>query len=252
MKNISYVVGNWKMNLFAESAVSLAREVFNKSAGLKNSKAWISPAYIHLPLVTSFKGQNFLVGAQNSHWEDSGAYTGEVSPQMLKDVGVGFVILGHSERRQLFAESDESIKLKIRKNLSSGLKVILCVGETLEQREASQTEAVIAKQLKAVLTNDVNSFVAEDNLIIAYEPVWAIGTGKVAKPDEISSVHKFIADFLNELKIEKQLPILYGGSVKADNFVDIIKLNHVHGALVGGASLQAESFLSLIDIAERS
>jgi triosephosphate isomerase len=192
-------------------------------------------------------GTHLLLGAQNMHWEQKGAYTGEVSPLMLKDAGCTYVIIGHSERRQYFGETDETVNRKVRAALDTGLKVIVCVGETERQREANETASVIERQVRDGLT-DLNPDQMTD-VIIAYEPVWAIGTGKTATPEQAQDVHKLIRNLVEEIfsaAVAEPLLILYGGSVKPDNATELLTQPDINGALVGGASLDADSFEQIV------
>lgn len=225
------LVANWKMNQDVQSIKSFL-ETFNEKYTGKR-QAWIAPQAIHLPLGLNLSNK-ISWGAQNASYENSGAFTGETSPQALKELGVEFVIIGHSERRSLFHESDDLLNKKTKTALENGLKVIFCIGETLDEREAGHTFAVIEKQLKAGL-NDLDL----TNVVLAYEPVWAIGTGKTASPQEAQEVHAFIRSII------PATPILYGGSVKPDNVENLLGQKDIDGALVGGASLKVSDFLAL-------
>jgi triosephosphate isomerase len=242
-----FLVGNWKMNLLINDGLTLAREIVECTQELKEAQVWVAPSYLALPKIAELNNNTFKVGAQNCHWEDAGAYTGELSPAMLKECGAKFAIIGHSERRQYFGETDQSVALRAAKAYDSGLDVIVCVGETLAQREGGVTSKILKEQLSVALINLVSRVnQGKNRLLIAYEPVWAIGTGRVASLSEIAEAHSLIASTVKELGFQQQLPILYGGSVKPDNFGEIIKLDSVDGALVGGASLDFSSFEKLI------
>lgn len=239
------VAGNWKMNTNSAEAVSLAKSVREAINGIEGGEIILSPPYVYLASVYNcIKGSPITLAAQNMYSEDKGAYTGEISPAMLKDVGCSHVIIGHSERRKLFHESDESVNVKVKKALSAGLKPIICMGETENERERGITEFVVGIQVKKALAG-VEKL---DNIILAYEPVWAIGTGKNATPMEAEEVHHFIRNVVGDTHGDacKTLQILYGGSVTADNMGDLIRMKNIDGALIGGASLKSESFLAII------
>jgi len=241
------IAGNWKMYKTTAEAVALVEEIKNGVAGAPGDTL-VAPPYTSLvAVVTAAKGSPVAVAAQNMHFEKEGAFTGEVSPAMLKDVGASHVILGHSERRQYFAETDEGVARKTRAALDAGLTPISCVGETLSEREAGKTMDVVKRQVDAVL----NVLAPEEatRIVIAYEPVWAIGTGKVATPEQAQEVHAFIrlrVGAVHGKPVGEALRILYGGSVKPDNVKGLMALPDVDGALVGGASLKADSFLKLV------
>jgi triosephosphate isomerase len=241
-----YVAGNWKMNTNRAEAVALV-EGINRGlpAGAPLDVAVFPPAYLLFPVGEAVKRSPIEFGAQNCYFEASGAFTGEIAPQMIKDTGAHSVIIGHSERRHIFGETNALLKKKVAAALAAGLKVIYCVGELLEEREAGKTEAVLDRQLTEVLGPDVSLA----KLVIAYEPVWAIGTGRTATPDQAQEAHACIRQ-----KIEKMynspsaqaLRIQYGGSVKASNAQELMSQPDVDGALVGGASLKADEFVGII------
>jgi triosephosphate isomerase len=238
-----FIAGNWKMHKTVKESVALAADLKAKLAGCKE-KVMVAPAFTALAEVAKvLEGSNILVGAQNMGPEEQGAHTGEVSVLMLKDIGVKVVILGHSERRHSYLESDALINKKVLLALGHGLEVILCVGETLEEREGGKLEQVLGTQLreglKGVSAADLG------RVTIAYEPVWAIGTGKTATPEDADSVHAYCRQVLASLYGDaeaKKMCIQYGGSVKADNAASLMAKPNIDGALVGGASLKAESF----------
>lgn len=246
---IKVIAGNWKMNNDLNESKDLISKLL---AGLKNSNAncevVICPPFTSLSEASAMiKGSTIKLGAQNLHQEENGAFTGEVSAKMLLSAGCEFVIIGHSERRTIFTESDELINKKIIRALKNNLKPIFCVGELLEEREKNITEQVIKSQVLKGLEN----FSVGDlkNLIIAYEPVWAIGTGKTATPQQAEEVHHFIRKLIENHFSEEfaeNLRILYGGSVKPDNSNDLLSQKNIDGALVGGACLNADSFLNII------
>jgi triosephosphate isomerase len=248
------IAGNWKMN----KDVHQTEELINglKKAldfSLTNVKVVICPPFTSLETAQQLlQGSPIALGAQNMYCEDEGAFTGEVSAKMLKGVGCQFVILGHSERRQYFRETDEFINKKVKKALASGLIPIVCVGETLEEREKNITHQVVTTQVKGVL-KDISADDVE-KLIIAYEPVWAIGTGRNATPQQAEEVHLLIRSLISELyssTTAERLIIQYGGSVKADNASDLLSQLDIDGALVGGACLKADSFAAIVKAAAR-
>lgn len=248
---IPIVAGNWKMHNNIHDSLALAKAVKDGAAGLKNVEVVLAPPFTALRSVYDvIKDSPVTLASQNIFYEDKGAYTGEVSPGMLKDVGCTYAIIGHSERRKYFNERDEDVNLKVKKSLSAGLKPIVCVGETEEERMKGITDFVVGIQIKKAL-HDVNSL---STIVIAYEPVWAIGTGKVATPMEAEEVHRFIRGVLSEnySSASSGVRILYGGSVTPDNIGDLIDMEDIDGALVGGASLKPDTFLGIINkIAEK-
>src|SRR5215213_141674 len=242
-----FIAGNWKMYTTAAGAKALAEGVAKGVTGNAVTVA-VCPPYPWLGLVAdALKGSAVAVGAQNCHPQSEGAYTGEVSPQMVLDAGCKYVIVGHSERRHGMGEPDRFLNLKVKAATAAGLTVIFCVGELLAEREAGQTEDVLWFQVAAGLNG--LSADAVSRLVIAYEPVWAIGTGKVATPTQAQAVHAFIrkrfAKHYGEAAAQA-MTILYGGSVKPENAAEMLKQPDVDGALVGGASLKADSFLGII------
>jgi len=239
------VAGNWKMHNTVGESIALAQAVKEGSKDIKNGEVVITPPFTSLYSVgTAIKGSQVSLAAQNMHYEDKGAFTGEIAPGMLTDVGCTYVLLGHSERRKYFYETDENINLKVKKALAVGLKPILCVGETEDERVKGVTQLVVGKQIKQALSG-VEKI---DNVVIAYEPVWAIGTGKVATSAQAEEVHSFIRGILKELygDVSQNIRILYGGSVTKDNIGELIGMGNIDGALVGGASLKPDAFLGII------
>lgn len=246
------VAGNWKMNNDLSESVNLISEIKNSIAGKElKAEVIICPTFTSLETANALiKDTNVKLGAQNMHFEDGGAFTGEISASMLKSVGCQYVILGHSERRTIFGESDEVINKKMKKALSAGLKPIFCIGETLEQRENGTTNKVIERQVR----NGLTGISAEElaTIIVAYEPVWAIGTGKTATPEQAQEVHLFIRNLIKELysaDSAENLTIQYGGSVKPDNAKELLSQPDIDGALVGGACLKAGSFIDIVQSA---
>ena len=239
------VAGNWKMHNTVAESIALAKAIKDGSSGFPGVAIVLAPPFTALLSVSeAIKGSNIFLAAQNMHYEDKGAFTGEISPSMLKDVGCSYVIIGHSERRKYFHEQDNDVNLKVRKALTAGLTPIMCVGETDEEREKGVTKDVVGRQVKQGLSG-VEKI---ENIVIAYEPVWAIGTGKVATTAQAQEVHQFIRSILKNLynSAANNIRILYGGSVTKDNIGDLIAMEDIDGALVGGASLKADGFLGII------
>jgi len=239
------VAGNWKMHNTIGESITLAKAIKEGTTNIKNGEVVIAPPYTALASVSeTIKGSRVSLAAQNMYYEDKGAFTGEIAPGMLKDIGCTYVIIGHSERRKYFHDRDEDVNLKVKKALSIGLKPILCVGETDEERVKGVTQSVVGRQVKQGLSG-VEKI---DNVVIAYEPVWAIGTGKVATSAQAQEVHQFIRGILKEMygDAAKDIRILYGGSVTKDNIGELIGMEDIDGALVGGASLKPDGFLGII------
>jgi len=239
------VAGNWKMHNTVQESVALAQAIKDGAAGIKKTEVVLAPPFTALYSVYDvIKGSTISLSSQNIFYEDKGAYTGEVSPGMIKDVGCTYAIIGHSERRKYFHDRDEDVNLKVKKALATGLKPIVCVGETEEERTKGITEFVVGVQVKKALYQ-ISSLT---DIVIAYEPVWAIGTGKVATPIEAEEVHRFIRGVLSEAYsgASKDVRILYGGSVTPDNISELIDMGDIDGALVGGASLKPDTFLGII------
>jgi len=243
------IAGNWKMNMTATQAKELASKLIPLVAAVKDRDIVLGPPYTALQTVSEMiKGTNIGLSAQNLHWEDKGAFTGEISAEMLLDLGCKYVIIGHSERRQFFGETDETVNKKVKQALKKGLLPIMCVGETLTEREAGKLNDVINRQV----TGGLKDLSADDmkKVVIAYEPVWAIGTGKTATPDQANEVHALIRQKVQSLysaEIAEGLRIQYGGSVTPDNVSQLMAKPDIDGALVGGASLKPESFAALVN-----
>ena len=239
-----FFAGNWKMNKTPSEAGQYASQLAGLLKDVKH-RTLLAPAFVAIPAVAAaLKHSSILVGAQNMSQAESGAYTGEVSPAMLLDIGVDVVIIGHSERRSIFVENDELINSKVKLALAKDLEVILCVGETLEEREGGMLENVIKRQLGAGL-KDVDDL---SGVTIAYEPVWAIGTGKTATPKDANEVHAFIRRILAVAYSQQTadaIIIQYGGSVKPSNVRELMAMENIDGALVGGASLNANDFVAI-------
>ena len=248
-----YVVGNWKMNMDVKSLSSFAESLPKDSQPYK-CESWIAPQFIHIERLLSARVERpyLHIGSQNCASEPSGAFTGETSPRSLLDIGVTFTLVGHSERRQYYNEDNELLNKKTLLALREGLKVIFCIGETLDQREANQTESILTQQLREGLKEIPEE--QRQKIIVAYEPVWAIGTGKTATPEMAQEAHKHVRGVLTEIWGEtraKETPILYGGSVKPDNAEGLFSQQDIDGGLVGGASLKAEDFITLCEIGSK-
>lgn len=243
------IVGNWKMNGSVSELKTFIEELRGRLSDCVEAGLCV-PYTLLATLKKESEGLDFLVGAQNMHFADAGAYTGEISAEMLSELGVGAVILGHSERRSYFAESDEIVNKKLLKAIEKGLLPIVCVGESLEEREEGRAEEVCKNQITKAFYR-VNAKDAAD-VIIAYEPIWAIGTGKTASSQDAEdmaySIRKQIEELYDE-ETSQKIRIQYGGSVKASNIADLMKMENVDGALVGGASLKAKDFAELINFA---
>ncbi len=248
MRNVC-IAGNWKMNMTPSEGVELVTGLIDAAKNAAaNETVVVAPPFITIPaVVEAAKGSPIKIAAQNMSDQVSGAFTGEVSADMLLEAGVTYVILGHSERRALYGEDDAFINAKVKYALEKGLKVILCVGETLEEREAGKLEAVLKTQVVEGLKDVSADQMAE--VIIAYEPVWAIGTGKTATADDANSAHAFIRSVVSDILSEdvaNNLIIQYGGSVKPGNVKSLMAMEHIDGALVGGASLTVELFAPIV------
>lgn len=246
-KNV--IAGNWKMNKTLPEAIAFIDEVETNAQVDEKVETIICAPFPFLPtLVEGAKGSNVNIAAQTMHYEEEGAFTGEVSPLMLQGIGVTHVVLGHSERRQYYNETDETVNQKVHAAYSHELTPIICVGETLEQREANETKDHVAKQVKTALAGLSHEQV--EQAIIAYEPIWAIGTGKTATSDQANEVCTHIRNVVKEVTSESvanSLRIQYGGSVKPKNIDELLGKSDIDGALVGGASLEADSFLQLVE-----
>ena len=245
------VAGNWKMNGSRTESAALLDGIKKGVRSASKAEVAVCPPFILIPLAAEkLAGGAVAWGGQNLSTHKSGAYTGEISGPMLKDYGCAYVIVGHSERRTLYGENDALVAEKYGAAQAAGLVPVLCVGETLKQREANQTEAVVARQLDAVLEkHGIGSF---NNAVIAYEPVWAIGTGKTASPAQAQEVHRFIRGRLaaRDKTVAEGLRILYGGSMKGSNAGELLAQTDIDGGLIGGASLQAEEFLTICRAAD--
>jgi triosephosphate isomerase len=231
------IAGNWKMHKGQEEAAAFCRSLRERLDGLDGVDVAVCPPFVSLgAAVQALAGTDIAVAAQNVHWEEQGAFTGEISPSMLLELGVYGAIVGHSERRQLFGETDDGVAQRARGALEAGLWVIACVGETEDERERGETEDVLRRQ--------VSVLEAHEDLVVAYEPVWAIGTGTTATPEQAQEAHAFIRGLLD-------VPVLYGGSVKPENAAELLGQPDVDGALVGGASLDVEPFAAIVEAAPR-
>lgn len=249
MNRIPFIAGNWKMYKTGEQAVQTANELKELAKGISGVDIMIAPTFLSLPLVASaLSGTNIKTGAQNLYFEDEGAFTGEISGPMIKSCGAQYVIIGHSERRQFFGDTNEATNLKIKAALKADLIPILCIGETENQRDEQKTFSILDKQV----SDGLKGFGSDElsGLILAYEPVWAIGTGKTASTAQVDEVHQYLRSLLGKLfsaDFAQKTRILYGGSVKPDNVKELMAIEDVDGALVGGASLKSEVFINIIN-----
>lgn len=247
MARTKLIAGNWKMNCTVAESENLIKAILNGAKTVKGIKIVVCPPFTSLPNVAKIlKGKKIELGAQDLSEFDDGAFTGEISGKMLKSLGVKYVIVGHSERRQFFRETSEIVRTKAKQALKNGLSPIICIGETIKERQLHQTQEIVQQQLTASTAG-----IAESELkkaIIAYEPVWAIGTGKTATPEMAQEVHTYIRSILSKMspKLAQSIPIIYGGSVKPENATGLMRQPDIDGALVGGASLDAKSFISIL------
>lgn len=246
-----FVAGNWKMNKTIAEAKALVKAMLPELEEIEDVDKAVCPSYLAVPAVAELcRGTSLKVGAQNLYWEPNGAYTGEVAPEMVAEV-CDFVIVGHSERRKYFGETDETVNKRLKAALDAGLKAIVCVGETLEENENGETESVVSRQIKQGLA-DITAAQAAD-ITIAYEPVWAIGTGRAATPEGANEVHKNVIRPLLKAQFGEEraeaMRIQYGGSIKPHNAAELFAMSDIDGGLVGGASLKAESFVAIVKAA---
>ncbi len=243
------LAGNWKMNNNQADAKALVEELKPLVKDATEVDVVVGPVFTSIAAVAdAISGSNIELSAQNCHWEDSGAFTGEISPSMLKEAGCQYCIIGHSERRQYFGETDENINKKAKALYEQGIKPIICCGETLEEREADKTLEVVSGQLKGCLAG-LPADKMKDT-VLAYEPIWAIGTGKVASKEQAQEVHAMIRNLVKELfgeEVAQAVRIQYGGSVKPDNVKELMGMEDIDGALVGGAALKADSFSAIVN-----
>lgn len=242
------IAGNWKMNMLPNEAIEYITALDPLVKDSKNDVIICAPYTDLFYTILTAQGTNIHIGAQNVFYKETGAYTGEVSPKMLKCINVEYVIIGHSERRQYFNETDEIVNLKLKASLNEGLKPIVCVGETLEQREVGETEKVITDQIEKALKDLTPEEVR--NTIVAYEPIWAIGTGKTATAEDANTSIKQIRNKIKDLygeSISEEVIILYGGSVKPENAKELFTMSDIDGGLVGGASLKADTFSKIVN-----
>ena len=245
---IPIIAGNWKMHKTVSEALNFVETIKKPLSGTEVEVVLCVPYTLLGAVKEAVKGTNIKVASQNMHWEDQGAFTGEISPVMLKDIGVDYCIIGHSERRQLFNETDETVNKKVLSALEHAIKPILCVGETLEQREGGETEALVRSQVIHALKGVTPEQIKE--VVVAYEPIWAIGTGKTATSEQANEVIYKIRETLRELygdALHTEVRIQYGGSVKPSNIEEIMNQEDIDGALVGGASLSADDFIELVN-----
>ena len=242
------IAGNWKMNMLPDAAIRFIDEITPMVKDTENEVVLCVPYTDLFYALLAAQNTNIKIGAQNMHWEESGAYTGEVSGKMLKAIGVEYVIIGHSERRQYFAETDETVNKKLKAAFANDLKPIVCVGETLEQREAGMANDIITSQTEKALAGLTEEQVA--NTIIAYEPIWAIGTGKTATSEDANNAIKAIRNKISNLygqNVAERVIIQYGGSVKSTNAQELFSMSDIDGGLVGGASLKVDEFAKIVN-----
>jgi triosephosphate isomerase len=252
MGRLPFMAGNWKMNKTVEEALDLVRGLKASLSGVKAVEVAVAPPFTALYAIhKELEGSPIHLAAQNLYWEEKGAFTGEISPLMLKEIGCHYVILGHSERRQFFGETDETVNRRVKAALVQGLKVIFCIGEMLKEREEGKTFSVIERQVDGGLKGLSDQEMK--NMVVAYEPVWAIGTGKTATPEQAEEVHRFIRGKLEKLysrEVSEEIRIQYGGSVTPENIKGLMNQPNIDGALVGGASLKADSFSKIVRFKE--
>ena len=242
------IAGNWKMNKLPNETISFFEEFAPLVENTKNEVIICAPFTDLFYAILSAQNTNIKIGAQNMHWEESGAYTGEVSPQMLKSIGVEYVIIGHSERRQYFAETDETVNKKVKAAHNVGLKPIVCVGETLNQRESGNAKEVVTTQIKLGLKDLTKDQIV--STIIAYEPIWAIGTGKTATKEDANETIKWIREQIESMygkENAEKVIIQYGGSVKSENAQELFEMSDIDGGLIGGASLKPNEFAKIVN-----
>lgn len=248
------IAGNWKMNKTVSESIVLAQGIVEAVKDIKKTEVVIAPTYLAAAKVADVvKGTNVKLAIQDIHWKDQGAYTGKVSVDMVKEIGAEYIIIGHSEQRQYFHETEETVNLKVKKTLAAGLKPIICIGETLDQRNGGQLETVLTTQVKGAY----EGVSAEDaaKTVIAYEPVWAIGTGVVATDEQAEETQKFVRSIVAEIygaDLADALRIQYGGSMKPGNAAGLLAQKNIDGGLIGGAALKADSFFAIVAAAEAS
>ena len=252
MERLPFITGNWKMNKTVEESLDLVRKLKATLSNIVGVEVAVAPPFTALyAIARELKGSFIRLAAQNLFYEEKGAFTGEVSPLMIKEIGCQYVIIGHSERRQFFGETDETVNRKIKAALGQGVKPIFCMGETLKERDEGKTFSVIERQAEGGLRGIGKEEVK--NIVMAYEPVWAIGTGKTATPEQAEEVHQFIRERLERLysrEIAESIRIQYGGSVTPENIKGLIRQENIDGALVGGASLKSETFSRIVRFKE--
>lgn len=254
MNRRKIVAGNWKMNMTQESGAALVNELKDKLKNIQKTEVVFCSPFTSLASISELvKNTSFSIGGQNLFWEEKGAYTGEISAEMLLSAGCKYVIIGHSERRAYFNETDETVNKKIKRALQSNLIPIVCIGESLNERQTNQTKEVIKSQLQNGLQGLVKNEM--ERIVLAYEPIWAIGTGQTATPEQAIEVHEFIRNILRQWyddQLAQRIRIQYGGSVNESNAKNLLSSPDIDGALVGGASLKSESFCEIIFAAEQS
>lgn len=247
MSKKTLIAGNWKMNTGLNQARALCIDLIREIPKDSNAEVVVCPPFTHLGLVgETLKDSGIILGAQNVHQAENGAFTGEISASMLRDMEVQYIIIGHSERREYFGENNAGIREKIWRTMQTGLKAIFCVGEKLDERKSGEYLNVISTQINEVLDKSINP----ESLVVAYEPVWAIGTGETASPEQANEVHKHIRQLLQKIygaDTAERIRIIYGGSMKPDNAAELLAQSDVDGGLIGGASLDANAFTEIIN-----
>jgi len=247
------IAGNWKMNKTVAQSVELAKAVVEAAKGIKKAEIVIAPTFLATAKVADVvKGTNVKLAVQDIHWQDQGAFTGKISVDMVKELGVDYIIIGHSEQRSYFHETDITVNNKVKKTLAAGIKPIICIGETLDERKGGKLETVLSTQIKGAYAGltEIDAL----NTVIAYEPVWAIGTGVTATDEQAQETQAYCRSVVKSIygdKVAQSLTIQYGGSMKGENAAGLLKQNDIDGGLIGGAALKAETFIAIVAAAEQ-
>ena len=247
------IAGNWKMNKTVAQSVELAKAVVEAAKGITKAEIVIAPTFLATAKVADVvKGTNVKLAVQDIHWQDQGAFTGKISVDMVKELGVDYIIIGHSEQRQFFGETDTTVNNKVKKTLAAGIKPIICIGETLDERKGGKLETVLSTQIKGAYAGltELDAM----NTVMAYEPVWAIGTGVTATDEQAQETQAYCRSVVKSIygeKVAQSLTIQYGGSMKGENAAGLLKQNDIDGGLIGGAALKAETFIAIVAAAEQ-